>query len=991
MLEVRDLRKIYKEKKGADVHALDGVSLKFPEKGMVFLLGKSGSGKSTLLNVCGGLDSPTGGEIIVKGRSSSSFSGSDFDSYRNTYIGFIFQEYNILNEFSVEDNIALALELQGKSKKKSKKEIRRLLADVDLEGYAKRKPNTLSGGQKQRIAIARALIKSPEIIMADEPTGALDSNTGRQVLDTLKKLSRDKLVIVVSHDREFAETYGDRIIELCDGRVISDVSKTAIEQSAVSESINEVDSILCIKKGAHLSEGDFEKIKEFLKDADSDILIAKNEADVKSFKKVSRITDEGKEVFSSTDEGLLGQKEYTAADSRFIRSKLPLRHAIKIGVSGMKRKPIRLFFTVLLCTVAFTLFGVLSTLNFYNSESTFKETLPSSGVSLITLQKQYKSHETYYEKGNELSSYEYVSPTTLSEADIAAFNKANGTSAFGGAAAGWDMEVGTLSSCYWSGGRISAVAYLPEGHPLRANIKGKSGEAVYPQSDEQIAISSYIAELLVECGFYGSDGRLIDCQSTDELIGKRVLIRNNEYEIIGIFDGGQIPERFDKLKAVTDSSEALSDCQAFSSYLSDGLYLIVFSTEELVAETGKSNAWGYYKEDFRLLSSGLYSSNSSTAVFPEYSNAVYKAVSNANILDDCIWLGDAKATLSDGEVILPDTFVFEYLSQNLDSCLLGRDDIDTQNDDRVARLRQVLFMLSVGGTFDEAGDPVPFTGGEEAALRTEALTLVKELGIDLFYSFKLYDLYENTYASGERYEGFKVVGVYPSAVNNFESMAVFCDSQAEAIWNEHKKSIVFYHETTTDYKPFDNSIYSSMYLPYDGSRELTELCWSIYQNKEFDENSSLIKVSGSFIFTLQMVDELVEVLSAVFMWMGIILAVFAALLFSNFISVSISNKKREIGILRAVGARGFDVFKIFFSESALISIICIILSTVGSIAICSFINAEMSAGLGISLFVFGPLSFLVLLSIACLTALAATFLPVFNAARKKPVDSIRSI
>ena len=120
MLEVRNLTKIYKSKGDVITRALDGVSIKFPDTGMVFLLGKSGSGKSTLLNVSGGLDTPTDGEIIVKGRSSSTFSGSDFDSYRNTYIGFIFQEYNILNEFSVEDNIALALELQGKPKDREK-------------------------------------------------------------------------------------------------------------------------------------------------------------------------------------------------------------------------------------------------------------------------------------------------------------------------------------------------------------------------------------------------------------------------------------------------------------------------------------------------------------------------------------------------------------------------------------------------------------------------------------------------------------------------------------------------------------------------------------------------------------------------------------------------------------------------------------------------------------------------------------------------------
>ena len=203
MLETKELVKIYKPKKGVPVTALDKISLKFPDKGMVFLLGKSGSGKSTLLNLLGGLDSYNSGEIIIKGVSSKDFKQSHFDSYRNTYVGFIFQEYNVLDEFTVGANIALAIELQNR--KATDEEINEILKEVDLEGFGNRKPNELSGGQKQRVAIARALVKKPEIIMADEPSGALDSNTGKQIFETLKKLSQDKLVIVVSHDREFLD------------------------------------------------------------------------------------------------------------------------------------------------------------------------------------------------------------------------------------------------------------------------------------------------------------------------------------------------------------------------------------------------------------------------------------------------------------------------------------------------------------------------------------------------------------------------------------------------------------------------------------------------------------------------------------------------------------------------------------------------------------------------------------------------------------------
>ncbi len=994
MLEVRDLTKIYRGKKGADVRALDGISLKFPETGMVFLLGKSGSGKSTLLNVCGGLDSPTEGEIIVKGRSSRSFSGSDFDSYRNTFIGFVFQEYNILNEFSVEDNIALALELQGKSKKKNKRAIRELLREVDLEGYAKRKPNTLSGGQKQRIAIARALVKSPEIIMADEPTGALDSNTGRQVFDTLKRLSRDKLVIVVSHDREFAEIYADRIIELMDGRVISDVSKTEVEQRTLSESIYEVDGVLCIKGGTRLTDGELEKIRLFLQDSEGDILIAKNAADVESFKRSVRMTDGGnKEIFALTDETDTQAKEYKPEDSRFIRSKLPLRHAVRIGVSGMKRKPIRLFFTILLCTVAFMLFGVLSTMNFYNSEATFKETLPTSGVSVISLSKHFRQFETFYQNGEKGSTYEYATPTKLAESDISAFNEAHGTAAFGGSSVGWSMELNSIPSCYWSGGRISTVAYLPEGHSLRGNIKGKDGQVVYPQRDNEIAISSYIAELLVECGFYSPDGKLVSCQSTEELIGKKLRLQNTEFEIIGIFDSGIIPERYEKLKNITDSSEAQSDCQSFSSHLSDGLYLIVFTTEQLITEIGsdgKDNYFGGYNEEFRLLSSGLYQPNSDIIQYPEFSNAVYRSLSEVNILDACTWIGDARTTLADNEVILPDTLVYEFLMQNFELLFVGRDDIDPSSDERIMKLSENLNMLLSGGTVDMNGEPIPFTEEEEAALRAETMALLDTLNVTIEYGFRLFDLYENDYISGSS-EKHRVAAVYPASKASLNELAIFSDGKAEEMWREQSAGISFYSETRTDYVTPENAIYTNMFLPYDGSRELTELCFSIYENKEFDESHSLMRVSGAFIYTLQMADELVELLSALFMWIGIVLAVFAILLFSNFISVSIANKKREIGILRAVGARGFDVFKIFFSESAVISIICILLSTVGSIAVCSFINSEMSEGLGISLFVFGPLSFLVLVAIAAVTATVATFLPVFNAARRKPVDSIRSL
>ena len=987
MLEIRDLKKIYKGKKGADVHALDGVSLKFPEKGMVFLLGKSGSGKSTLLNLCGGLDAPTSGEIIVKGRSSKSFSGGDFDSYRNTFIGFIFQEYNILNEFSVEDNIALALELQGKSKRKKKKEIRQLLEQVDLKGYARRKPNTLSGGQKQRIAIARALVKNPEIIMADEPTGALDSNTGKQVFDTLKKLSEDKLVIVVSHDREFAEIYADRIIELKDGKVISDVSKSQLEQREISENISEVDGVLCIKSGAELSDGELEKIKGFLKASKQDVIIAKNENDVKNFKKANRIKNDGsKEVFSSTDEELMITKEYTPDDSRFIRSKLPLRHAIKIGVSGMKRKPFRLFLTVMLCTVAFIMFGVLSTLSFYNNEAIFKETLPNSKIPLISLNKLYSTIETYYQNGEEIATINGYQRGSFGVSELKKLSDTYGTEAFGACSTYASYDLKQIKSSYWQNS-INGIAYLPEGHSLRANEKILAG--AYPTEDNEIAISSYTADMLTDIGFYDAKGVEVSPKTYDDIIGNTIRINSFDLKIAGIIRSKEIPEDFEILKS--DSAiDSNTLYQEYTNFLKDGTHLLIFTTDGFIREYSEANQTGYYKNNYRSIAAGLYMPSSDEISIPEYPVATYMPLSENNILDECFWLKEGKTALGDNEAIISHRLFAQMLSEHITKIDFPADE---ETSAKVSELTTAIHVLNNGGEYvftDDLSAPelIPLTEAEQNEYINTALRLMRELNI---YPRMGFDLL-NDMGEGIRYtEGIYVVGVYATDSTSDTTPVILNDKTYDGVWNVHKDILDFYSIIKTDYQSAEDEIFETVYLSYDGSSEMTDMLWNIYSADGFDENSQRITVSSSFIDTLELVDTVVDTLSTVFIWIGIILAIFAALLFSNFISTSISNKKREIGILRAVGARGFDVFKIFFAESAIISIICIILSTVGSISICSFINAELSAGIGVSLFVFGPLSFTVLLAIACVTAVVATFLPVFNAARKKPVDSIRSI
>ena len=218
------LSKIKKDYKTGDFvqHALKGVSLSFRENEFVAILGPSGSGKTTLLNIIGGLDRYSSGDLIIDGKSTKKFKDKDWDAYRNHAIGFVFQSYNLIGHISVLENVEMGMTLSGISASERRKKALNLLEKVGLKEHANKKPNQLSGGQMQRVAIARALANDPKIILADEPTGALDSKTSMQIMELIKEISKDKLVIMVTHNRELAESYATRIVEMKDGELLSD-------------------------------------------------------------------------------------------------------------------------------------------------------------------------------------------------------------------------------------------------------------------------------------------------------------------------------------------------------------------------------------------------------------------------------------------------------------------------------------------------------------------------------------------------------------------------------------------------------------------------------------------------------------------------------------------------------------------------------------------------------------------------------------------------
>ena len=236
MLQLKNIIKSYTVGELTQV-ALKGVSLNFRENEFVSILGQSGSGKTTMLNIIGGLDRYDSGDLVINGVSTKKYRDADWDAYRNTSIGFVFQSYNLIPHQNVLSNVEMALTLSGVSRKERRKRAVEVLKKVGLQDHIHKKPNQLSGGQMQRVAIARALINNPDILLADEPTGALDTETSIQIMNLLKQIAEEKLVIMVTHNPELAEAYSTRIVNLKDGQITSDTNPFDVPEGSVEEKL----------------------------------------------------------------------------------------------------------------------------------------------------------------------------------------------------------------------------------------------------------------------------------------------------------------------------------------------------------------------------------------------------------------------------------------------------------------------------------------------------------------------------------------------------------------------------------------------------------------------------------------------------------------------------------------------------------------------------------------------------------------------------------
>lgn len=1024
MLEIRDLFKAYHPKHGVPVKAVDGISLKFPETGMVFILGKSGSGKSTLLNLIGGLDTADKGEIVIHGKSSRDFRRGDFDSYRNTYLGFIFQEYNLLDDFNVGENVALALQLQGH--KATKEAISDILKQVDLDGYATRKINELSGGQKQRVAIARALVKNPQIILADEPTGALDSNTGKQVFETLQKLSKTKLVICVSHDREFAEYYGDRVIEIHDGKVVSDEEKTSI--IGKGQGLRVIDSnIIKITKGYQLTAADLTAISAFVATSPNDIFLSRDKKINDAICVAGKIDEEGNtQTFVKTDESKIKNDHEPFHE---IKSRLGIGRSLRIGCSSLKIKPFRLVLTILLSFVAFGMFGLADTLGSFNKVDGEATSIADSSIRYLSYSKVKKT--VYEDRFYSTESVPVYSDdfTRLKEQ----FNQP-----FYGVISSNSIAGGNYNSNISFSGSIptqtgTSYYYFPYFYGLfEATPQAESDlnltliKGSFPQKSGEVAISDYTFSCFQHFGFVvtpSDPNSLISGSSLteDQIIGKTLALNVGggltSPTICGIVNTGFNGSDFQNLINDDDTSNAATFNRymleiEFVNYLQGGLYDTCFISSA-DSEALASNAFVTPNEGSINFTIGNF-----------YDHRYLRSIETLDSKE--IFFYPGTSSLTDSDILIPLTdyrsLLYSLGASQLENVTLTSTDQSTfsyyNNSDDTKTL---IVPATIGDIFHAGNDstfsqsfyssaasftyPLAQLGGYSGT-SAEWENLITDSKAESYLgeqdpaSLFLYGYLGTQYGPqlGDMLNSASYSYYSSSSDSMSESTAKIKGaffmpfSQYSLLGSEASSSVVCTSAFLSNYYVDNGFPYSlAISLTPSSVDSIKAACRFSGSDVDIDGSTYVYTLENHVSYIFSLVESAITPMSAVFFYIGIGFAVFASLMLFHFITLSIAYKKHEIGILRAVGARGTDVFGIFFSESLVICLISYALAIIGVFVGSFFINRALrnNYGLLITFFIPGARQIFFVLGVAVLVALISSFIPVLRISLKKPIDAIR--
>lgn len=828
MIKFVNVFKNYHSKK-EDVVALNSISLEFPKTGMVFIVGKSGSGKSTLLNVLGGLDTVSKGNIFIGNKDLTKFSSKQMDRYRNNFVGFVFQEFNLLEEFNVFDNIAMSFSLNHKVV--DKRAVLSILDKVGLKGYESRRINELSGGEKQRVAIARALLSKSPLILCDEPTGSLDSVTSTQIFDLLKTVSQDNLVVIVSHDVESARKYADRIVTLHDGSIISDSNPQVVQEV----------------------------------------------------------------------------EEYT-----FHKSHLPLNKIFKLALTSLRHKKIRLALTIILLSLSLFFLAMSNVLTSFNIEQSHAETITSLNSNRLLITRNLSKNmageyvrdsfgEPYYFTENDLV---YLSSIISNYNKLYSFQEDNEKIIF---PLLYDKLMNDDLPIYYSFNRYNPLFSEVTDDFRFTNILG-----TLPINDNDIVIHSYLADLMIYHGV--SAVEIVDEKektvsyhpsSYDDILKDKKLLKigSMRLSVSGII--------------VDDTSEyeILKTKMAKNNLDSTGPSFLGFQFDKntsfrskFVFEITKPGSVLYTKSGFidkvSLKDATSFDMNRyHVDIKVDDKEFAFKyGGSKLNKINDSIMIYNGKETVKveklDEAQIVVDKAYLDLISDNKFS-----KEWKIYLEDYQRSLEQ--------GTGSYISSEELYLSYVKEFLKDKSIigkAISLEIGTMAQY---LADLPEDALSSSV--EGV-IVGI---ELSNSDS-SIYLASSIIDPYLSPRKDLVMLEVLESDQEKIQ--AYLTMF-PYKTGKYLSNALYS-----------EIVSELGGLLNTVQVVA----------FYSSLVFAVFSILLLVNYILTSVMIRKKEIGILRALGARKVDILKIFFTESCMIGLMAAIVSLMSAYFVTVYLNHFIS-------------------------------------------------
>lgn len=899
MIELKNVYKEYKSSKGVITKALNNINIKLPSSGLVFVLGKSGSGKSTLLNLIGCMDKVTSGNILINDKDISKLSESKLNDYRNSCFGFIFQEHNLIEKFSVYDNLKLPCAL--KKLKYKKDDYDKILNSVSLDNLGYRRVNELSGGQKTRVSIARALIKNPNVILADEPTGNLDSTNSTQIFEILKNISKDRLVIVVTHDTEYAYKYGDRIIEIEDGNITKDNI-------------------------------------------------------------VNQINEENKEI-------------------KIVKSRLSFVDAIKFSSLNLRKKTIRLIVISIIISVTLTLFGysyLMSDIDIIKTHSktmidnnetkmTLVKKIPDENLSDIHPALNINEEEIKYIKENITDNFEETFRLVLNNE-------------FLGIEKNMDFENPNseiLSNAYYSHSYTESTFIEKSNEKINSlKLIGKT-----PSGNNDIVIYKILADYLIVNGV-----SIVDVDSKgNEVIktwypkdyndlvnsNKKILLGNGEYYnskkyfvyVTGIIDDDL--SKFDILKEI-DRTKAEHEYKVLLKEF-ENKYMPLLNIRIVSDKFFKDTKI----EKNKVLDSSLYD-----ITFTYQNNKYYSGYSTGLRTIDEITIYDGKKlskinSLKEDEIVLDISLIGKmnggdkFYSEQLK---IYTDKIDKVYEEKVKlREKEVENELK-----KQEKDPEYIIKEIPEVVKPNDTEIMNDFHKKYIEDFGIAG--KNIEMSINRLYGesnnktctFKVIG-YAYKTNGSDSGKSFVNEK-----------------TLDSYMRSNKETYSVIFEENDQTK--IEQLLIKYSN---DDNFTISTLYSSTINSLK---TSVNKLSSLFKKISYGLIIFSIVLLTLYILMSISNSKKEIGILRSLGTKISGIYKIFYLEGLIIGVVSILISSILIYFGTGYINNYISGNLFYSVkpVVFSPSVILYITLVVFIVVSISSVIPLIKISRSKVIDIIYS-